>query len=101
MRRLIMTVFVCVLATWFGWTHVVPASAAVYPHRPFLTGDGFLALSQSERGDYAIGVVEGMLASPYLGASIERASRLNGCLSGKDSPQIVAILSGYLAEHAE
>jgi len=101
MRRPIITVFVCAIATWFVWTHVVPASAAVYPHRPFLTGDGFLGLSQSERRDYAIGVVEGMLASPYLGASIERASRLNECLSGKDGAEIVAILSGYLGEHAE
>ena len=101
MRRLMITVVLCAISACFVWVSFAPARAAVYPHRPFLTGDGFLALSNSERSDYAIGVVEGMLAAPYLGASVERASRLNGCLSGKDGAEIAAILDRYLTEHAE
>src|SRR5262249_32233577 len=101
MSRLMIPVVVCAISASFVWAFSAPARSAVYPHRPFLTGDGFLALPNSERIDYAVGVVEGILAAPYLGASVERASRLDGCLSGKDGAGIVAILSQYLAEHAE
>jgi hypothetical protein len=83
------------------WTSFAPARAAVYAHRPFLTGGGFLALSQSERLSYATGVVEGILTAPYLGAPIGRASWLNGCLDGKDGAQLVEILSAYLRKHSE
>jgi len=75
------------------------ANAEIYVHRPFLTGEAFLALSQSERLAYATGVVEGILSAPYLGAPIERASQLNGCLYGMTGAHIAGILTEYLEGH--
>ena len=74
----------------------LPVRAERYAHRPFLTGEAFLALPQPERLSYATGIVEGILTAPYLGAPVERASQLNGCLDGKDDVQLAGFLSEYL-----
>jgi hypothetical protein len=79
----------------------IPVRAERYAHRPFLTGEAFLALPPSERLSYATGIVEGILTAPYLGAPIERTSQLNGCLYGKNDVQLAGVLSDYLRQHSE
>ena len=95
MRPLTILSLLCMLAP------VCPASAARYAHRPFVTGEAFLAFSPAGRESYATGILDDLLTAPYLGAPLARAAQLNACLGSKSDAELAGLLSDYLRQHAE
>ncbi len=66
----------------------------------FITGAGFLELSESEQSVYAMGVVDGLLLSPLFGAPDKGgAFRLAECLVGLSGKQVAAMVKKFLDEN--
>lgn len=83
---------------------VLPAYAQetggiVSVHNGFLTGNDYLKLGKEERVFYAVGIIEGMLLSPFLGAPQNRLSWIEHCMEGMTNYQAEAIISKYLENH--
>ena len=65
----------------------------------FLTGEGFLKLSQKEKVSYAMGIVDGFLSAPMFGANAKYVDWLSECAKGKTNTQVSAILTKYLQDN--
>jgi hypothetical protein len=96
LTRLAAALLVCAVSAVASAAH-----AEIYPHRGFLTGSAFLALSPPERLYYTTGVLEGVLSAPYLGSPLERPARLDRCLSDMSNAHVADVLTAYLGKHAE
>ena len=65
----------------------------------FLTGNQYRSFAASDRRKYAMGLVDGMLLSPFFGAEKKRLSWLESCATGMNDGQIVAIFDKYLTKN--
>jgi hypothetical protein len=65
----------------------------------FLTGETLLAMSSSEQRAYTMGIVNGLLISPFLGAEGKELNRIKKCLTGMTDSQITAIHTMYLQKN--
>jgi len=71
-------------------------------HNGFGTGQTFLNdLSDAQRRAYAMGVINGMLISPMLGAPKEKLAWLETCAERMTDEQVAAIITKHLREHPE
>ncbi len=85
-----------------------PTQNASDPDKGVLIHDGFGTaavfldqMSDAERRAYAIGVVNGMLVSPLLGAPKERLRALERCFENMTDKQVAALLLKHIREHPE
>ena len=65
----------------------------------FLTGTQYRSLNGIDRQKYAMGLIDGILLSPFFGADNKRLAWLELCATGMNGEQIVAILDKYLREN--
>ena len=62
----------------------------------FFTGKDYLDMSDNERRAYATGAINGMLVSPFFGASEENLNWLKTCTSPMSDEQLAGVLSDYI-----
>lgn len=77
------------------------ADDSVTIHNGYITGQQYLNSTDSERSYYVIGLVDGLLLSPFFDASQSRISFLAKCLEKVTSSQLDAILTKKLNEQPE
>jgi len=65
----------------------------------YLTGTQYRSLNSIDRQKYAMGLIDGILLSPFFGADKKRLAWLESCATGMNGEQIVAILDKYLREN--
>jgi hypothetical protein len=83
------------------------ASIPVYAHLQqrvsvssgFLKGKDYLDFTTEEKRAYAMGVMNGMLVAPLLGAPEEKVAWLEKCTTEMTDEQIAAIITKYLNDH--
>ena len=68
-------------------------------HKGFITGQRFLELTESQQNAYAMGVLDGLFLSPFLGGSEKRTTALGACAEGMSDKQLSAVLSTYLRDN--
>jgi hypothetical protein len=67
----------------------------------FVSGNIYIAMSVDEKTSYVMGVVDGLLLSPFLKAPETELEKLKKCLYGMENTQIVAIADKFLAANPE
>jgi hypothetical protein len=67
----------------------------------FMNTGEYSDLPPVEQYGYAMGFVNGMMASGNLGADISKLETLNGCTEGMQAKQLAAVLDKYVKEHPE
>ena len=67
----------------------------------FITGNDFLTLNEYAKRKYIIGYVDGLFASPFLGAPESQLKTFKECVEDMVDTQLVAILIKYLGERPE
>ena len=67
----------------------------------FMTGQGYLALSDHEQGTYIMGLIDGISIGPLFGASEPRVLGLQSCMQGRNNIQIAAMLIKYIQDRPE
>lgn len=83
------------------------ASIPVYAHLQervwvssgFLKGKDYLDFTAEEKRAYAMGVMNGMLVAPLLGAPQEKVAWLEKCTTDMIDEQVSAIITKYLNDH--
>ena len=79
----------------------VAAERGVLIHNGFGTGQDFLGFSEAGKRGYAMGVINGYIMAPMLGAPEARVSRVGRCLENMTDVQVAAIIDKWLREHPE
>jgi hypothetical protein len=64
--------------------------------RGFFNAKDYLSMSDTERRAYATGAINGMLVSPFFGASEENLNWLKTCTSAMSDEQLASVLSDYI-----
>ena len=90
MRRLFI---ILVLLTGIN---VFAAQQRVTISRGFFTGKEYFEMSESEKRAYATGAVNGMLVSPFFGASEDRVAWLKTCTAKLSDEETAGILTRYI-----
>ena len=65
----------------------------------FLTGERLMTMSSPEQRAYTMGIVNGILISPFFGAEGKEIDRIKKCLTGMSDSQLVAIHMNYLQKN--
>lgn len=82
---------------------VLPAFAHGQPdvliHQGFLNGNDYLGMSDIRQRTYAMGIVEGIMLSPWFGAPRSELGWFENCIEGMNDIQVAAIISKYLENH--
>jgi hypothetical protein len=73
----------------------------VQVHNGFGTAQEFLDMSRAEQTSYAMGVVNGMLVTPLLGAPQKDVAWLGQCVEGMNNYQVAAIIAKHIKENPE
>lgn len=86
-----------------GWPSAAEPSepapiGSVWVSNGFLTGEAYLSLPEAHRAAYAMGVIDALLASPFLGANQARVGILFTCVTGKSSTQLEAMVSKQIRD---
>ena len=79
------------------WTTIHPAQQTVSISRGFFTGKDYFEMSETEKRAYATGAINGMLVSPFFGASDERLTWLKSCTGKLSDEQVASIISVYIS----
>ena len=79
----------------------VSRAEGVWVPNAFMTGQEYLALSESSRTAYVMGLLDGIFVGPLFGASEARVKALHNCLQEHNNVQIAAILSKYIQDQPE
>jgi hypothetical protein len=79
----------------------VSRAEGVWVPNAFMTGQEYLALSESSRTAYVMGLLDGIFVGPLFGASEARVKALQNCLQEHNNVQIAAILSKYIQDKPE
>lgn len=67
----------------------------------FLKGNDYRTHGDSERAEYVMGVLDGLLAAPVFGAPKKNLAWLEACTVGMTNDQVTAIVDKYLRENPE
>jgi hypothetical protein len=67
----------------------------------FLTGQGFLELTENEQLWATTGAIDGLLGSTQFGAPLSNVQKLRDCLQGKNKRQVVAMVQKYTKDQPE
>lgn len=67
----------------------------------YMTGEDCIRDSDESMASYMMGVVNGLLISPFYGAPEQRLKPLSQCLTGVTSTQLAATLKKWLKENPE
>jgi hypothetical protein len=89
---------ICTLAV-FCLPTVSIAKDLVTIQNGFLTGERLMTMSSPEQKAYTMGIVNGILISPYFGAEGKEIDRIKKCLTGMSDSQLVAIHINYLQKN--
>jgi hypothetical protein len=92
---MILVLIACVPA----YTHSQKSS--IFISGGFLKGKGYLDMDITEKRAYAMGVINGMLAAPLMGAPEERVEWLVTCTRKMDDEQVAAILTKHVRDNPE
>ena len=79
----------------------VAAERGVLIHNGFGTGQDFLGFSDTGKRGYAMGVVNGFLMAPMLGAPEAQVRVYGRCLEKMTDVQVASIIDKWLREHPE
>lgn len=74
---------------------------AVKINNGYMTGNAYRDLPYNSKAAYVMGVVDGLLLAPFLGAEERDVDRIASCINGIRSDQLHAIVDAYLAAHPE
>lgn len=95
-KALLMLLLLMVIGTGLGYTKSVSPQII----SGFMTGNTYRNLSDQEKHGYAMGIVDGIFASPVLfDAPTTEIQWIVTCVRGMTSEQLVAILNKYLNEN--
>jgi hypothetical protein len=67
----------------------------------FLNAGDFSSLPSSAKEGYAMGFVNGIMASGIVGADGEKVKMMSDCTHSMDAKQVAAILDKYVRDHPE
>jgi hypothetical protein len=102
MRHVLGSVlFVLTAMLSVGLVGSVSRAEGVWVPKAFMSGQQYLALPESRRSAYVMGLVDGIFIGPLFGASEARIKALQSCLQEHNSVQIAAILSKYIQDQPE
>lgn len=67
----------------------------------FIKGSEFKSFSNVSKNMYSMGLVDGILLSPFYGVPKLKMEKFETCIIGMNGSQLTAIFDKYLAEHPE
>ena len=88
---------VCVFLTLLSFAATAQKSVNVYDG--YLKGASYLALPETSRVAYAMGVVDGLLSSGFYGADPAEVKKLQRCTGEMSSKQLEDVLYQHVRTH--
>ena len=80
-------------------TVAVAGEPAVFIKTGFVTGSMYRTISPDTRQAYAMGLIDGMLLSPFFDAKKQKLEWLERCATGMSNEQVAAIFDKYLRDN--
>jgi hypothetical protein len=77
------------------------AQEPVWVQDGFMTGEAYLSMDADSQANYAMGVIDGLILSPLVGAPPSKIGWLQGCLANMSGTQVAAILKKQVQDHPE
>lgn len=95
MKRFLITLLLIALIPNYSLSQ----KDTVYVNAGFMNGNEYLDMDTSQKRAYAMGVVNGMLNAPLLGAPEGKAKWLADCTKKMNDEQVAAIITKYLRDN--
>jgi hypothetical protein len=80
-------------------TPLIPQQFHIYS--AYMDAGDFSELSEATKTGYAMGIVNGQMASIILGAQDDKLKQLEKCTHEMQARQVAAIVEKYIKEHPE
>jgi len=94
-----LRIFLLFTLATFGLPTASKAKDLLAIQNGFLTGERLMMMSSSEQRAYTMGIVNGILISPFFGAEGKEIDRIKNCLKGMSDSQLVVIHMNYLQKN--